>query len=106
MEHGFSTTVDEGYAESLVAFRSKKVVDKQVREGVRLSTILEQYFDSITPEDPCFLSIDLEMHDLIALNSNDWKRFKPRVICVEDGDDPTNVRAQEISSLLKREGYR
>jgi hypothetical protein len=50
--------------------------------------------DSILNESlPCgqqidFLSVDTEGHDLNVLRSNDWNKYRPRVIAVEDFQTP------------------
>ena len=38
---------------------------------------------SVTPEFPSFLDIDTEGTDLSVLRSNDWIKFRPRVVLVE-----------------------
>lgn len=46
-----------------------------------------------------FFSIDTEGSDLEVLQSNNWKRFKPKVICIEgQGNNP--------EKLLSRLGYK
>lgn len=45
-----------------------------------------------------FFSIDTEGFDLEVLKSNDWKRFQPRVICVEAG--------KEVENFLSDLGYK
>ncbi len=71
-----------------------KIVEVEARP---LSDILAQYLTATTID---FLSIDCEGHDLIVLESNDWKIFRPRVILVEDhtGDPNGNITTY-LSSL-------
>jgi FkbM family methyltransferase len=38
---------------------------------------------SVTPEFPSFLDIDTEGTDLSVLRSNDWIKFRPRIVLVE-----------------------
>jgi hypothetical protein len=49
------------------------------------------------------MSVDVEGHDLHALQSNDWERFRPRFLVVEDvctvGDVPPVV------GFLRSRGY-
>lgn len=50
-----------------------------------------------------FLTVDVEGHDYEVLESNDWKRFRPRLIVVEDeGLDPDESR---IVQMMKGHGY-
>jgi hypothetical protein len=46
-----------------------------------LSDILRHYAVGL-PID--FLSVDCEGHDLAVLKSNDWSRFRPKVVIAED----------------------
>lgn len=54
---------------------------KQVEQRT-LGSVLAQYVPEGTQID--ILSIDCEGHDLGVLRSNNWNRFRPLVICVED----------------------
>jgi FkbM family methyltransferase len=47
-----------------------------------LAEILERYLPAGQAID--FMSVDVEGHDLEVLASNDWARFRPRYIVVED----------------------
>jgi len=48
------------------------------------------------------MSIDCEGHDLIVLQSNDWARFRPFVILVEDQESNDS---NDLESYLKEIGY-
>lgn len=48
------------------------------------------------------LNIDCEGHDLAVLTSNDWKRFPPEVIVVEDWEKTIET---SISGFLIKRGY-
>ena len=50
-----------------------------------------------------FLNIDCEGNDLKVLRSNDWTRWQPKVICVEDHAD--NWSQSETVNYLKSVGY-
>jgi FkbM family methyltransferase len=47
-----------------------------------LSAILDQYLPPCISID--FMSIDCEGHDRIVLESNDWSRYRPAILLVED----------------------
>jgi len=50
-----------------------------------------------------FLNVDVEGHDLEVLESNDWQRFRPRIVVVEDeGLDP---RESKIVRMMNEHGY-
>jgi FkbM family methyltransferase len=50
-----------------------------------------------------FLNVDCEGNDLKVLQSNDWSRWKPKVICVED--HAKDWQQSEIVSYLASLGY-
>lgn len=49
----------------------------------KLANVLEKY---IKNKEINFFSIDTEGFDIEVLKGNNWKKFKPRVICVEEGN--------------------
>jgi len=66
-----------------------------------LAEVLERHLPPGQPID--FLNVDVEGHDLEVLESNDWQRFRPRVIVVEDeGLDP---HESAIVRTMKTHGY-
>ena len=53
------------------------------------------------------LNIDVEGFDMQVLQSNNWKKFHPRVIIIEDHSfDPNEPAQAEIYSFLKERSYR
>ena len=62
----------------------------------KLDKILEENFKGKTID---FLSIDTEGFDQEVLKSNNWKRFRPKVICIETHDSKTE-------KLLSKLGYK
>lgn len=76
----------------------------------KLSYILNKYCPMKKID---FLSIDTEGYDFEVLKSNDWKKFRPKVICVETatykGFKPTRssrAKAGEIDRFLILKGYK
>ena len=65
-----------------------------------LAHILEQYAKN-TPID--FLSTDTEGFDLTVLKSNDWNRFRPRVICVESSDHADLIMNKDAPRTVREE---
>ncbi len=68
-----------------------------------LREVLDKYLPQGQTID--FLNIDAEGRDLNVLESNDWSRYRPRVIIVEDGLDLESALTSLVAVLLKREGY-
>jgi FkbM family methyltransferase len=54
---------------------------------------------------PDFLSLDVEGMDLEILESMDWDRCRPKVICVETVDYLTQQKKPEILQFLKEQNY-
>jgi hypothetical protein len=70
-------------------------------EALPLAAILDRYL----PEDSTFgfLNIDCEGFDLEVLKTNDWSRYRPGAIAVEDH---SLVQKSEISDFCTAQGYR
>ena len=62
---------------------------------------LDKVLDGILPKGTYidFLNVDVEGFDLRVLKSNDWKRYRPKVIAVESCTD-------DIDKFLARQKYR
>jgi FkbM family methyltransferase len=71
----------------------------------RLSEILDQYLPSGQVVD--FMTIDVEGLDLEVLKSNDWSRFRPKVVLVEELNKLTLDKISEspIFQFMKNQGY-
>lgn len=70
-----------------------------------LKQILDKYLPDITPID--FLSIDTEGLDFDVLKSNDWDKYKPRIILAEDKDFTIeSPQESDIYKYLSERGYR
>lgn len=69
-----------------------------------LSEVLEKHLPPHQKID--FLSIDAEGWDLKVLESNDWERFSPKVVVVEDGSDVQSVVNSPTTNFLKQRGYK
>lgn len=70
----------------------------------RLDEVLKQHLPEGQPID--LLSVDVEGYDLEVLESNDWTRYRPTIIAIEDiGFDAENPGASPIFTFLKRQGY-
>lgn len=66
-----------------------------------LAEVLERHLPAGQAID--FMNVDVEGHDLAALGSNDWGRFRPRFVVVEDKE--TNAERSEIVRLMRGVGY-
>jgi FkbM family methyltransferase len=66
-----------------------------------LAEILERHLPKGQTID--FLNVDVEGHDLEVLESNDWQRFRPKVIVVED--EGLNPQESAIVRTMNTHGY-
>ena len=95
-EESFVSTTSQTLAETAIA-NGGRLVSQRILYPVALRDLAL----ICTPDYPSLLDIDVEGADLMVLNSNDWDKFRPRVILVESF---LSNRVQ-ISSLLESIGY-
>lgn len=72
---------------------------------IRVKTLpLRQVFDQwLPPNQPIdFMSVDCEGHDLTVLKSNDWSRFRPEYVLVEDHG---KAATESPDHILREVGY-
>lgn len=70
----------------------------------RLSFVLDDYIKNNREID--FLSVDVEGLDFSVLKSNNWNKYKPKVILVEiSANSIEGIIDHKISTFLRREGY-
>jgi len=82
----------------------KIVAEKQLKTS-KLAEILDKHLP--TGESIDFLSVDVEGLDYQVLNSNNWEKYKPKVILVEDLELKSliNIDDSKIYHLLNDQGY-
>lgn len=70
----------------------------------RLDNLLDEY---LPPDQPIsFMTVDVEGHDLHVLRSNDWERFRPELLLVEDFHmDVANPAASQTYEFMRQVGY-
>jgi FkbM family methyltransferase len=61
-----------------------------------INSVIEKYFDP----HPNFISIDVEGMDLAILQSLDFSRFKPEVICVETVTFSTHQQEEKLHEVI------
>lgn len=104
----FNEPALNGFSKTLSIERNKKeeykIIDEIKIETLTLAEVLDTYLPSDTTID--FLSIDVEGLDFQVLTSNDWSKYKPNVVLVEDlnfsFDSPDNSK---IYKFLIDKGY-
>lgn len=98
-------TIDEAlYRRTLLNPRKRHQGDIRVKRQT-LAAVLTEH----VPRDTAvgFLNVDCEGVDLDVLRSNDWARFHPQLLAVEDLDlDLERVTESHIFRFLRPLGYR
>jgi FkbM family methyltransferase len=75
--------VYSGIDDDLHSYRGRNSRAKQITVlSQPLRSILDRHLPANTVID--FLTIDCEGHDRIVLESNDWERYRPKVVLIED----------------------
>jgi FkbM family methyltransferase len=96
-------TCDEQQAQESLRQGVPLVEKKQLRSR-RLEDILDQHLPAATPID--VMSVDVEGLDLQVLKSNDWTRYRPRLLLVERLDLPfPDLLEDELYLYLKEQQY-
>jgi FkbM family methyltransferase len=82
-----------------------KIVAETQLKTQTLAEVLDKYLHSEQAID--FLSIDVEGLDYQVLNSNNWEKYKPRVILVEDLElnSLKNINTSKVCLFLEEKGY-
>ena len=103
-EWGSSNTLDLGFAD-MISTTQHVAVTRKV--DVAVMTLLD-VLDGRVPRDGIIdvLSVDVEGLDLDVVCSNDWDRFRPEVVAVEDLNlDLSNVRSSPTHQFMTSVGY-
>ncbi len=78
-----------------------KILEEADLETKTLKEVLDQ---NITPERHIdLMNIDVESLDWAVLNSNDWQKYRPDVIIIEDKADSQGKT--RVDSFLEEKGY-
>lgn len=80
-----------------------KIIKELKVATLPLSAVLDQYLPQGLKID--FLTIDVEGLDLQVLQSNDWNKYMPEYILVEDRIDFKNLAESPVYDLLEKQGY-
>jgi FkbM family methyltransferase len=103
-EWASSNTISPVWAEAISRIQST-AVDREIEvQCYPLHKILERHLPPGQAID--LLNVDVETVDLEVLQSNDWTRFRPRVVAIEDIefnlDEPTHSATYRF---LREQGY-
>ena len=109
MQTGKAIFLKKGYWSSLNSLEKLECAKKEGWRKIEVQTdTLSNLIDKTTYRNRQidFLSVDVEGHDRIVLQSLDFNRYRPKVICVETWDTTLDgVMASELYGFLVSEGY-
>ena len=98
------STFSQDEAERLQSF-GKQYVEKVINiQMVTVNRILEKYFQN----SPNFISLDAEGMDLVILETIDFSKYTPEVLCVETltySENKTEVKRTEIIDFMAALNY-
>ena len=83
-----------------------RIVDRLEVQTSTLAAVFDEHVPAGQTID--FLTVDVEGHDLEVLASNDWSRYRPRLVLVEDLDRRPldEIGASPALAMLRGHGYR
>ncbi|MEI9804961.1 MAG: FkbM family methyltransferase [Pseudolabrys sp.] len=96
-------TFDEALAQERIRLPGYHLVSTKSVPVRRLDELLAENLPK--GQDIAFLSIDVEGLDLSVLRSNDWSRFRPRILLVEARERKFRALEDPISEFARRAGY-
>ena len=102
----FNEPALNGFSPQLTMERNGIGHYKVIKEIKMMTKRLDEILDEYLPIDQKidFISIDVESFDLNVLKSNNWNKYKPEVILVEDLEFDFNS-SSSITSYLELNGY-
>ena len=105
----FSTPELNGFNKELSEARAEvpgcNLVGTREVPARRLDTILDEHLPDGMVID--FMSIDVEGFDLEVIRSNNWLKYRPLLVLVEDADVGTisDIRNSEVTKFMEEQGY-
>jgi FkbM family methyltransferase len=96
-------TFDSGRVEYLKSNSPYRIIRTIPVKVDRLDNLLNQYSTTTTID---FMNIDVEWHESVVLQSNDWSKFKPKIILLEVLDFSIETfSSNPLYIFLKNLGY-
>ena len=98
----FSPSFFNSFQKESFALHKDKFIKVKELQTKKLSWVLDTYLN----REIDFLTIDVEGMELEVLKSNNWKKYRPKVIVFElFASEIESVKANQTSSFLKDKGY-
>lgn len=95
----------EQHIEHIISNSTYKNVSQEYLYTKKLRSILDEYLSDNQKID--FLNIDVEGFDFKVLRSNDWNKYRPSIILIEDRENNnfSNIVNSEIYNYLVLKDY-
>lgn len=104
----FNEPALNGFSKEISENRDKTSIKYRITKEIEIETFpLSQIFDKYLPagKNIDFMTIDVEGLDLMVLQSNNWDKYKPEYILVEDAINMKRLQDSEVFSYLESKGY-
>ena len=104
----FNEPALNGFSKEVSEERNKTSDKYEITNEIFIETYpLAEVLDKYLPEQQKidFLTVDVEGFDLQVLKSNNWNKYKPTYVLVEDRIDFTNLANSEVYKYLEEQGY-
>ncbi len=94
------SSVDTYLGNELILANNK--VTRIETSSVTLESILEKHLSTNRID---LLCIDVERHDLEVLKGNDFKKYRPKIVCFEFEGSIEDIKSSEANKFLTAYGY-
>lgn len=99
----FSRSFYNSFLKESDGFQNDVLIEIRELQTKTLSWILDNYLNN---KEIDFLTIDVEGLDFQVLKSNNWSKYRPKVLIIElFADEIESVKASTIINFLKEKGY-
>lgn len=99
-----ANTLDEGFAVAKTNKSWNTLLSKEKIDCLPLHQILNEYVPKNQNID--LLDVDVEGLDLEVLKSNDWEKYRPSVVLVEDKEFRKKPGSSDVYQYLLDKGYK
>ena len=82
-----------------------KILYKRMMPLRNINDVIEEHWEHFNKQAPSFVSLDAEGWSLPILKAIDYKRFRPKVICIETLVSGTTRTIPEIPEFMRAQGY-
>jgi FkbM family methyltransferase len=100
----FSCSFFNTFSSEVVQNCGQKCINTIELKTEKLSNILDKYLVNNKID---FMTVDVEGWDLLVLKSNDWVKYRPKVVLIEYpvSNNPSEICTSEIGNYLIDKGY-